>query len=313
MSTFVPRLWFAAALLGLAAPALAAPKVGVLLKGRTPFWSAAEKGALQAGEKLGAEVVVKAPLNEGDVSVQIQMLNALAAQGVSAIVIAPCSREALSAPLAAVEAKGIKVVVIDSPLKDTTPRSFVAPDNQAAGAAAGQFLAASVQQGDEVCILRHSQTSGAAGERERGALKALRDAKLGLNIHAEIYASAQEGTEAQKARLLLSTYPKAKGVFVSSTVATMAMLHVLAEEKRAGEIKLVGCGFNLNPEVAAAIEAGHLHGWIAQFPQEMSAQGVATALDLLHGKTAEAVINIRYLMVTKENLKTPEVQALLAL
>ena len=313
MLIFSPRLWFSAALLGFAAPAITAPKIGVLLKGRTAFWTAAEKGALKAGGKLGAEIVVKAPLGEGDVSVQIQMLNALVADGVAAIVIAPCSREALSAPLAAVEAKGIKVVVIDSPLNDSAHRPFVAADNLAVGQAAGQLLAKWIKETDDVCILRHSQSSGAAKEREKGAYDTLRSTFPKLPLHAEIFASAQEGAEAQKVRFMLTTYPQIKAVFVSSTVATMAVLHVLAEEKRNGEIKVVGCGFNLNPEVATAIEAGRLHGWIAQFPQEMSALGVAAAIDLLAGKKPPAFIPVPYLIVTQENLKTPEAQALLAL
>lgn len=313
MSLTAARFLSIVALLSFAVPALAAPKIGVLLKGRTAFWSAAEKGAIKAGEKLGAKILVKAPLKEGDVSVQIQMLNALIADGVTAVVIAPCSREALSAPIAAVEAKGIKVVVIDSPLNDSANRPFVAPDNRAVGQTAAQFLSKWIKEADDVCILRHSQTSGAAREREKGAYDTLRSSFPKLVIHGEIFASAQEGSEVQKVRLLLSTYPQTKAVFVSSTVATMAMLQVLAEDKPAGEFKLVGCGFNLDPEVAAAIETGRLHGWIAQFPQEMSALGVATAVDLLAGKTALAVIPVPYLMVTKDNLKTPEVQALLAL
>ncbi len=93
-------------LAGLAPALSAAPKIGVLLKGRSDFWSAVEKGALQAGQKLGVEVVVKAPLNETDVAVQIRLLAALGAQGVQAIVIAPCNQHTLVAPIAALAAKG---------------------------------------------------------------------------------------------------------------------------------------------------------------------------------------------------------------
>src|SRR5437588_11435621 len=82
-------------------PLIAAPKIGVLLKGRSAFWNTVEKGAMEAGQQIGAEVIAKAPLAESDVSVQIQLLNALAAQGIDALVIAPCSKDALAAPVAA--------------------------------------------------------------------------------------------------------------------------------------------------------------------------------------------------------------------
>src|ERR1044072_5606407 len=90
IAMFIPllRTFFVATTLLLAPSLFAASKIGVLLKARSPFWAAIEKGALETGEKLGVTVISKAPLAESDISVQIQMLNALGAQGVEAIVIA---------------------------------------------------------------------------------------------------------------------------------------------------------------------------------------------------------------------------------
>src|SRR5688572_33495712 len=104
--------------LGLLVPVAlpAAQKIGVLLKGKSAFWGSMEKGAIDAGAKHGAEVVVKAPMSEADVSVQIQLLNAMAGQGFSAIVIAPANKDALAAPVSALAARGMKVVVLESPL-----------------------------------------------------------------------------------------------------------------------------------------------------------------------------------------------------
>ena len=100
-------------LLGLAPALSAAPKIGVLLKGRSDFWSAVEKGAVDAGAKLGADVIVKALLQEIDVAVQIRLLEALGAQGIQALVIAPCNQDTLAGPVAALAAKGVKIVVVD--------------------------------------------------------------------------------------------------------------------------------------------------------------------------------------------------------
>ena len=49
---------------------------------------------------------MKAPLTEADVSVQIQLLNAMAGQGFSALVIAPTNKDALAAPVAALQTFG---------------------------------------------------------------------------------------------------------------------------------------------------------------------------------------------------------------
>jgi len=300
-------------LAGCLSPALlcAGPKVGVLLKGRSPFWASMEKGALDAGAKLGAEVVVKAPLSEADVSVQIQLLKGMAAQGYAAIVIVPANKDALAAPVAAVAAKGVKVVVLESPLAGDKWPVFVATDHHAAGAAAGGLLASLVGDTDEVSFLNSAQSNSATTAREKAALAKFREQRPKNVIHADIYATAEAGTEPEKARLLLAQYPATKAIFCSGTTGTMAMLKTLQDAKLAGVVKLVGFGFNLNPEVATAIADGQMHGWIAWQPRALGARGVEAACALVKGEAVPSVVDTAFVMVTPANVKEPGVQALM--
>jgi ribose transport system substrate-binding protein len=312
-SRFLPRV----ALLLLAAlftipVTSAAPKIGVLLKAKTPFWAAAEKGALEAGEKLGAEVLVRAPLTENDISVQVQLLNALVAQNIEALVIAPMSKEFLAAPVAAAAAKGIKVVIIDSALDSPASPVFIGTDQRAAGEAAGELLARLISTGDEVSFLKHNQNSGATSLREAGALDKLRAAYPNLVTHGDIYSSTEKNVESVRAALVLSKYPKTKGIIASSTGGTLAMLKLMETKNTDGAIKFIGFGFNLNADVAAGIDSGVMHGWVAQLPGKTAYQGVEAALNLLAGKEVPATVNTPFIVITKDNLKTPEVQALLA-
>jgi ribose transport system substrate-binding protein len=294
------------------APALsAAPKIGVLLKGRSDFWSAVEKGAVEAGAKLGAEVVVKAPLNEIDVAVQIRLLEALGAQGIQALVIAPCNQDTLAAPVAALAARGVKIVVIDSPLAGSAAATFVGTNQRAAGEAAGRLLASLIGDHDEVGILQHSQSSVAAQQRESGVLAALRETRPLAVVHRDIYASSEDGVEAERAALLLEKYPGARALLASGTPGTMALLRLLESRKTAGKTQFVGFGFNLNPEVAAALADGTMQGWVAQLPEEVGAQGVAAALALVGGQKVDPVISTDFILVTRDNLHDPKVQALL--
>lgn len=314
MKRLLTRSLLSAACIGLLLPvtAQAAPKIGVLLKGRSPFWSSMEKGALDAGAKHGAEVVVKSPASEADVSVQIQLLNAMGAQGFAAIVIAPTNADALAAPAAALAAKGIKIVVLESPLAGDKWPVFVGTDHQAAGGAAGSLLATLVSDSDEVSFLNHSQTNSATTAREKGALAKFREARPKNVVHAtDIYASAEAGTEPDKARLLLTQFPATKAIFASGTTGTLAMLKVLQEKKVAGSIKLVGFGFNLTPDIATALREEKMHGWIAWQPRELGAHGVETALALLKGDAVPAVVNTDFVVVTPANLNDAKVQALL--
>jgi ribose transport system substrate-binding protein len=317
MISFRPSLRFLLALALLVAVGLpvtrGGEKIGVLLKGRSAFWNSMEKGAIEAAQKSGAEVIVKAPPSEGDVSVQIQLLNAMVSQGFSAIVICPANKDALAGPVAAVAAKGVKVVVLESPLAGDGAKVFVGTDHQQAGEAAGQLLASIVGEADEVSFLNSAQTNSATLAREKGALGKFREAHPKNAVHADIYASAEAGGETEKARLLLAQYPGTKAIFASGTGGTIAMLKVLQEKKLAGTIKLVGFGFNLTPEIATALAEGKMHGWIAWQPRELGAKGVETALAMLKGEKVSAFVNTDFVVVTPQNLKDEKVQALLAL
>jgi ribose transport system substrate-binding protein len=188
---------------------------------------------------------------------------------------------------------------------------FVGTDHSKAGEAAGQLVASLVGEADEISFLNSSQTNSATTAREKAAMGKLRELRSKCTVHSDIYASAEVGKEAEKAKLLLTRYPATKAVFSSGTGGTLAMLKVLQEEKRAGSVKLVGFGFNLNNDVATAISEGKMHGWVAWQPRELGRQGVATAFALVKGETVPAIVNTDFVVVTAANLKAANVQALM--
>lgn len=293
-----------------AAPLQAGPKIGVLLKGTSAFWSAVADGCRDAARPAGAELIVRQPVSESDIDVQIRLLDELVADHVEALVIAPCSSTALSAPVSAAAAKGIKIVVIDSPLDVDVP-AYIATNHTNAGRAAGHLLATLINADDQVCILRHSHTGGATLLRESSAYAAMCAVHPGIVVHRDIYSGTVSGQEVTQALLLLKKYPATKAILASGTPGTMAMLQALKETGKAGTIKFVGFGFNLNPTVEAALESGAMSGWIAQLPGDVGSRGVKAALDLLAGRRVPEVTFCDFLVITKANLHDPKVQALL--
>jgi ribose transport system substrate-binding protein len=289
----------------------AGPKVGILLKAKSGFWSAAEKGGKAAADELGAELVAKAPQNESEIGTQIQMFTTLVEQGCEAIVIAPSSKDALVDPVAAAVARGVKVVVVDTRLARDVAPVYVGTDQLEAGRAAGRLIATLVADGDTVCIFRHNQTSGATEQRENGALEVLRTARAGLVLHGTIYASSEKGMETARANHLLTQEPNVKAILASGTPGSMAMLHVLGDRGLAGKVRFVGFGYNLNTVVAEAISQGTMDGWVAQLPGKMGDAAVRAAVALVRGEAVESVITIPFTIVTKDNLQEPAVQELL--
>jgi ribose transport system substrate-binding protein len=230
---------------------------------------------------------------------------------VQAIVVAPGHPEALNEAIARHEAAGLKVVVIDSPLLNAQSSAYVGTDQYAAGVAAGKLMASLIGPTDDVCLFRHNQNGSATAQREAGVVAALREARPEVAIRGDIYSSTVPGEEPARARVLLDRHPDARAVLASGTPGTMAMLATLADSPRAGHIHFIGFGFNLNPPVVKALETGVMHGWIAQIPEEVGAGGMRTALALLNGQAVPATTHIPFRIITKDNLRDPEVQRLL--
>src|SRR6185312_12382358 len=147
--------------------------------------------------------------------------------------------------------------------------------------------------------------------RESSAYAAIYAAHPGIVVHRDLYAGEVPGQELQRVRALFDRYPRTRAVLCSSTPVSMAMLQALQAMGHPGAIKFVGFGFNLNATVAAGIEQGWISGWVSQLPGEAGARGVNTALALLRHESVPEVLYCDFEVITKENLHTPAVQALL--
>jgi ribose transport system substrate-binding protein len=292
-------------------PALAeSRKVGLLLKGRTPFWNAVEQGAMAAAAEHEVELIVKYPPTESDVGIQVQMLNALAAQKVECIILVPTNADTLALPAAAIAVNGVKFVVIDSPLNGKTASVFIGTDHKAAGEAAGRLLATLVKDSAKVSVLRHAQGNLVTAAREDSAIAILKSAQPSVTVFSDVFLGNVKEEQAERAQLLLTKHPDVQAVLASSTPGTMALLDILAKSAHPGAIKLVGFGYNLTEATAAGLAQGTLHGWIAQLPREMGRVAVESARALLDGKEVPPVIHTPFEVITPANLQDPRIQAL---
>jgi ribose transport system substrate-binding protein len=289
----------------------ASPKVGVLLKDRLAFWNFVERGALDAGKALNAEITIKAPPHSLNVGLQTQLLDVLARQQIDVLVIAPINPENVGPDVTALRAKGVKVVALDTPLPDGMANTFVGVDQSAMSDAAARVFLSFLKDGDEVAILKNNAVDRPVLEREKKVLDALRESHLRLTVHADVYANGEKDTEEGQAMFLLEKYPHTRAIYTSTSRATLAMIKILNQKQLAGKIVLAGFGTYLPPEAIQAIEAGALHEWVAQKPRDIGYKGVEAAVALAAGQSVPAVIYTDFVIVTKDNLHEAKVQALL--
>ena len=75
--------------------------------------------------------------------------------------------------------------------------------------------------------------------------------------------------------------------------------------------KIVAVAFDSDPEEIKALESGVLKALLLQDPYGMGYNGVMSVFDAIQGKTLPKYINTGSTVVTKENMKQPEILALL--
>ncbi len=100
-----------------------------------------------------------------------------------------------------------------------------------------------------------------------------------------------------------------QGIFTPNESSTAGMLLALEDIGKAGKVSFVG--FDVSQRFIDALNAGQLHGIVVQNPFNMGYLGVKTMVDNLLGRTVEKKIDTGVMLVTKENMETPEVKTLL--
>jgi ribose transport system substrate-binding protein len=291
--------------------------IAVISKGTThEFWKSIHAGSNKAASELTAqgtdvEVIWKGPLREDDREQQIQVVEGFAAQGVSGIVLAPLDNRALVRPVSEAHRAGVPTVIIDSGLESNDFVSFVATDNRKGGTLAADRMGQLLNGKGKVLVLRYAEGSASTTEREEGFISEIKQKFPGIElVSTNQYAGATRDTAKRASENLLNTYgDQVQGIFTPNESSTAGMLLALQDIGKAGKISFVG--FDSSQTFIDALNANQLHGIVVQNPFNMGYLGVRTMVDNLQGKPVSKQIDTGVMLVTKDNMQTPEVQTLL--
>ena len=286
--------------------------IAVVPKGTThEFWKAVHAGANKAGAELGVAIEWKGPVREDDRAEQIKVVENLISAGVAGLVLAPLDDTALVPEAMDAAREGIVVVVIDSNLKWDDRASFVATDNVAGGAAAARHLGAMLQGKGKVAMMRYQEGSASTANREQGFVDAMHKEFPNIElVSTNQYGGATTESAYQTAENLLVTLSELDGVFCPNESTTFGMLRALQDAKRAGKVRFVG--FDASTKLVEALKRDEIQGLVVQNPFAMGELGVHAVVDRLDGKPVEPRIDTRVMVVTRQNMETPDVAALLA-
>ena len=260
-----------------------------------PFWASVEKGAREEAAKLGVDLVLVAPPQEGDVQAQINQVEDQLAKGVDAIALAPGAPNAFAPIVDDAIKSGVPVVFVDTKGINEGV-TFIGTNNKNGAELAAKFICDKTPKGADVAVLTGIESQSTALLRRDGAIKGLKD--CGLNLVATQTAEWDTAKGRSVTESIILKNPNIKAIFASNDNMGLGAMQAL---KDADMNDVVVVGFDATPDAAKSILAGEMTATIAQFSYNMGAYGVKYALELANGGSIDLNIDTGTQLVTKEN------------
>ena len=260
-----------------------------------PFWASVEKGAREEAAKLGVDLVLVAPPQEGDVQAQINQVEDQLAKGVDAIALAPGDPNAFAPIVDDAIKSGVPVVFVDTKGINEGV-TFIGTNHKNGAELAAKFICDKTPKGADVAVLTGIESQSTALLRRDGAVQGLKD--CGLNLVATQTAEWDTAKGRSVTESIILKNPNIKAIFASNDNMGIGAMQAL---KDADMNDVVVVGFDATPDAAKSILAGEMTATIAQFSYNMGAYGVKYALELANGGSIDLNIDTGTQLVTKEN------------
>jgi ribose transport system substrate-binding protein len=303
----------AIALVAVSAQAGAAEIAVIVKTVNSNYWQNVQKGADAAAKNLpkGTTISFNGPASESAIADQVNMVENAVNRKVAGIVLAPSDPDALVPAIKKAWEARIPVVLIDSQLSESGAQyyqAFLATDNKKAGELCARMLIDKVGTEGKIAIM--SYVAGVGSEVGRvGGFTDYLTAHSKLKIVGPFYSQSQMATALNQATDVLAANPDLKGVFGANEPTAIGMGRALAQSGKAGKVAAVG--FDGNEDLQNFVKDGTLSVIAVQSSFQMGALGVQTVAKVMNKEKVEKVIDTGVVMVTKDNIDSPEAKNVL--
>ena len=301
---------YSAALAVLGACGRSSKKViGVIPKATSHmFFASVHAGVDQAAKDLKVDVLWNGPQNETDFARQIEIVDSMIAQQVSAIAISATDERALVAPLERAIKAGIPVTIFDSGVNIDDYVSFIATGNFEAGCTAARTLAGFMDGAREAAMVMQKPGGTSTVLREQGFEQTIAKEFPQLEIVARQYCMADAARSRSVAEDILAAHPNLGGIFASSEAASLGSIQAIRGRGLSGKVKLVT--FDFSKTHVEALRDGTINAMIVQDPFRLGYEAVRSLYRKLNGETPPKHQDMPARVILKADLDKPEIQKL---
>lgn len=258
-----------------------------------PFFVAMVNGVKAEAAKEGVTVIVDNGNN--DPSTQLNQMQDLIQQKVSAIILNPTDSQSLSSAVKLANQAKIPVVTLDRSVSSGTVATYIASNNIAAGKMAADEIIKALGGHGEVIDLQGTVGTSAEADREKGFSDEIATAS-GITVVARQTANFDRSTALNVTQNLLQAHPNVKGVFAQNDEMALGALKAIQQASKSG-VSIVG--IDGEQEVVNDIQQGSIYADIAQQPTQEGVLGVQSAVKLAQGQSVSATVDSPLQLVEK--------------
>jgi rhamnose transport system substrate-binding protein len=271
----------------LTGPTLAADKIKIAMVVKNlgnGFFDAAHEGGKEAAKELGDVELIYTGPTAPTAEAQIEVINSLISQKVSALLISANDKDALVPIAKRAMQRGIKVISFDSGIAQGGRIMQLNPSNNALiGTKLAEMASEASGGGGEVAVL--SATAQATNQNIWiGELKkALAKPEFSkLKLVATVYGDDQSDKSYREAVGLLRSNPNLKVIIAPTTVGIVASAKAVADEKLIGKVYVTGLG--LPSEMAGHVKSGAVKSFAIWNPIDLGYTATYLAHAAVKGK-----------------------------
>jgi ribose transport system substrate-binding protein len=268
-----------------------------------PFFLDMQRGAQEAADRAGIQLVVQAAEREVDVEKQMQIIENLLQTGVKVLIVTPSGSREIASAIVKANRASVPVIIVDTRVDEQAAAdnnlkiaSFIGSDNYEGGRLAGEYLAKATGGKARVAILEGIPGHETGDSRLRG----FRDAVVkhpAMTIVASQPANWERDQGFTVFQNMLQAHPDIDSLFACSDLMALGAIEAIAAAGRSGRIRVVG--FDALDDARKAIEAGRMEASMAQSPRDMGRLAVEGAARLLKSESVPAVQTVPIGLVTK--------------
>lgn len=288
-------------------------EIAVIVKtANSTYWQNVNKGATDAMKDVkGYTMTFQGPASESAIADEVNMVDNAVTRRVAGIVLAPSDPDALVPSIRKAWEAKIPVILIDSAISDAAKKyyqSFLATDNDAAGQECAKVLISKMGTTGKIAIM--SYVAGVGSEIGRvGGFKKYLAAHSKIQIVSTLYSESQMATALNQTTDVLTANPDLTGIFGANEPTAIGMGRALVQSGKAG--KIVAVGFDGNKDLQDFVRNGTLVATAVQGSYQMGYEGVKTLFQVIAGKTVPKDVNTGVVIVTKDNIDSPEAKQVL--